>query len=353
MNFENINLDDLYSENIKLRQAKNVFSTVGLAIAILAIVRLITQAFMVRVIYLFFPAIVDLWWTDWLISSIPLYAFALPIFLLVLAKIPSADHNGTYVVKSEDDTRVVADKPKFGIRQWILFAVASIGVMYVGSYIGQAVMGILSVLMNYDYSSVLGEMVDSTPILATVIMACIIAPIGEELLFRKLIIDKTRAYGDLPSILLSASAFALFHMNYYQFFYALFIGIILSYIYTLTGKLRWCIALHAFVNFIGSVAVPQLISGVDLNALAEGNAEVISQNPWSYVLYLAVSFAITLAVIAAIIVIIYYARRLALSRGSKELPKGQTAGAVIRNGGIIFAALVLGALFAMNLLPVA
>ena len=353
MDFENINLDDLYSEDNKLRQAKNVFSTVGLAIAILAIVRLVTQIFMARVIYLFFPAIADLWWADWLLSVVPLYVFALPVFLLVLNRIPTAGHNGTYLVKSADGEPVATDKPKFGIKQWILFAVASVGVMYIGSYIGQAVMNYLSYLMNYDYSSALGDMVDSTPILGTVIMTCIIAPIGEELLFRKLIIDKTRAYGDVPSILLSASAFALFHMNYYQFFYALFVGMIIGYVYTLTGKLRWCIAMHAFVNFIGAVLIPKATSFADLDALAEGNTEVILQNPLPYVLYMLASLIITLIVITSIVIIVFYARKPALSKGGEPLPKGKAMGVVLRNGGIIFAALVLGALFSMNLLPMA
>ena len=352
MDFENIDLDKLNSENIKLQKAKALFSTVGFAIAALALVRLVTQIFMMRVIYLFFPAIADLW-VDWLLSVIPLYVFALPVFLLVLSRIPTSRHDGTYLVKGEDGVPAVADKPKFRIRDWAAFALTSMGVMYIGSYIGEYVMSVLSAVMGYDYSSALGDLVSSTPLWGTVIMTCILAPLGEEIIFRKLLIDKMRPYGDAVAILVSALAFGLFHMNFYQFFYAFFIGIILGYVYTLTGKLGWTVAIHAFVNFIGSIVIPRMVSGVDLDALAEGNTAVISQNPWPYVLYLAAMLIVFLLEILAVVAIILYCRRRpALSRGSEYLGQGRTAGAVLSNGGIVLALVTLGLLFAMNLLPV-
>lgn len=353
MDFEAIDIEKLNAENIRFEKAKRVFTTVGIAIALLAVVRLLTQIFMMRVMYVFFPAILDLWWADTLLSFVPLYIFALPISLLVLSRIDKSEHNGTCLSRGENGEYTLTDKPKFGFKKWLLFAVASLGVLYIGSYIGEYVMAILSAVMGYDYSSALGEMVQSMPVWATVVTTCILAPIGEEILFRKLLIDRMRPFGDVAAILVSAMAFALFHMNFYQFFYALFVGIIIGYVYTLTGKLGWCIGLHAFINFIGSVVVPAMASGVDYDALAEGNTAVISQNPWAYVLYFLASFLITVLSVLSIIMIILHCRRLALSQGSEYLGKGRTAGAVLKSGGIILALVILGLLFAMNLMPVA
>lgn len=52
----------------------------------------------------------------------------------------------------------------------------------------------------------------------------IIGPIFEEILFRKILIDKTIKYGARISIIISALLFGLFHGNVNQFFYAFLMG---------------------------------------------------------------------------------------------------------------------------------
>ena len=52
------------------------------------------------------------------------------------------------------------------------------------------------------------------------IMVSFLAPIFEELVFRKFIIDRTRRHGEFTAIMFSSIAFGLFHCNLYQIFYA-------------------------------------------------------------------------------------------------------------------------------------
>ncbi|MBQ9161748.1 MAG: CPBP family intramembrane metalloprotease [Clostridia bacterium] len=337
-------------------QARRDFSAVGIALALLALVRLAAQTVMMGVIYLFFPAVVDAWWMNWLLSIVPLYVFALPVFMLALHKVRTAPHADTYLVKGrlgEEDT--LLSKPRFGVKELLLFAVASMGVMYIGSYIGETVMTILSAIMGYDYSSALGTMVDATPQWFTLIMTCIIAPFGEELIFRKLLIDKTRRYGDVVAIVVSALSFGLFHMNFYQFFYAVLIGFIVAYAYTLTGKLRWSIAIHSFVNFIGSIVIPAMASKVDFEVINSGDVNAILESimaaPVGYLLY---AFALLLtyaASIAAVVIIILNFKRLALSKGRVQLVSAKLSSVTVNNGGMIFAIIVMALMFALNLLP--
>jgi membrane protease YdiL (CAAX protease family) len=97
------------------------------------------------------------------------------------------------------------------------------------------------------------EMVADTPLYIIILVAVIIGPIVEELIFRKILMDKLGAYGDRVAILVSAIAFGVFHGNLSQMFYATAIGATLAYVYSKTGKLRYPIIIHMVINFLGSV----------------------------------------------------------------------------------------------------
>ena len=88
------------------------------------------------------------------------------------------------------------------------------------------------------------------------VMVAVLAPIFEELVFRKLIIDRTIRYGELMSILFSSLAFGLFHCNLYQIFYAFVLGLILGYVYVRTGNVILTIIMHMCVNASSSVLAP-------------------------------------------------------------------------------------------------
>ncbi|MBO4346656.1 MAG: CPBP family intramembrane metalloprotease [Lachnospiraceae bacterium] len=89
-----------------------------------------------------------------------------------------------------------------------------------------------------------------------VITVGIVAPIFEELIFRKIFIDSTSKYGFAASVLLSALAFGIFHGNFVQFFYATGLGILFGYIYAATGKLRYTIFLHMGYNLYAALIMP-------------------------------------------------------------------------------------------------
>lgn len=88
------------------------------------------------------------------------------------------------------------------------------------------------------------------------LMVAVLAPIFEELVFRKLIIDRTRRYGELTAIMYSSIAFGLFHCNLYQIFYAFAIGVVLGYVYVRTGNVLLTIIIHFIINSTSSVLAP-------------------------------------------------------------------------------------------------
>lgn len=77
----------------------------------------------------------------------------------------------------------------------------------------------------------------------------VVAPIGEELLFRRLMLPGlVKNYGVRNGILWSAFFFALFHLNPWQGISAFLIGIFLAWLYLKSNNIWLCIFLHFFNN---------------------------------------------------------------------------------------------------------
>ena len=83
-------------------------------------------------------------------------------------------------------------------------------------------------------------------------MVALIAPVIEELIFRKLMLDRIRNYGETTAIVFSAFCFGLYHGNLTQFLYAFSVGLFLGYVYCRTGKVLITIVMHALLNAISS-----------------------------------------------------------------------------------------------------
>ncbi|MCR5675102.1 MAG: CPBP family intramembrane metalloprotease [Lachnospiraceae bacterium] len=92
----------------------------------------------------------------------------------------------------------------------------------------------------------------------TILFVVIIAPVAEELFFRKLLIDQLSPLGRAGAVFVSAFTFALFHQNFFQFFYVLFIGALFAQIYIRTEKIRYTILLHMGINLYGGVFLPRV-----------------------------------------------------------------------------------------------
>ena len=121
--------------------------------------------------------------------------------------------------------------------------------MWIGNLIGLTITEILGNLIQSEIANPIVETIDSSSIYTNLLLMVIMAPIFEEIIFRKLLIDRTIKYGKGVSILLSALIFGLFHGNLNQFFYAFLIGGFFAYVYIKTGKIIYTILLHLTVNF--------------------------------------------------------------------------------------------------------
>ncbi len=324
------------------RERKNL-SRLGFAYAVFTLVTfaaaLIIQVIVMAVSREFYESTLFLN----LVTPISLYVFALPVLLILLSKCEGK----------------APEKRKMSFGSFVLFVIAAFGFMYIGALVGNGVMEFLSRAVGYDYSNALNGIVDEDNIWLTAIFTVIVAPIGEEFVFRKLIIDRTHKYGAFVSIGLSGLMFGLMHANFYQFFYCFLLGLLLGYVYYTTGRLYLTVILHAIVNFVGSVLTSFLMPVSDgLGGIDPANTEELMQfimaNIAPMIGLLIFSAFTYISMLCAVIFPIVFRKKL-LSRlhtGEVEIPKSRILPVVILSGGMIFMLAVYLVEFGLNLLPI-
>lgn len=353
-NTENFDYQELYAQ--RLADSRRTYSRLGVAVSVLFLVYFVMSYVFSYVAYYVFPSIYDQWWFTWVCSVVPLYGFGLPAFLLCLRRVDKGAHDPNFV-----SCGYIYEKPKFHLGHFCLFAVVGLGITYIGSYIGQGLMNWLSLLTGYDYQNSLSDAVENSPTWIVFLCTVIIAPIGEEFIFRKLFIDRARRYGDTAAILMSGLLFGLFHGNFFQFFYAFMLGLIMAYMYTYTGKLYWSVGMHMFINLMGSIVMPGLASKINVDELAameptdmEAYYEYISEHATEYALMMLLSGVIFCLMIAAVAIVIcwFCMRKVRLGKGEAPLRKGDSAIAVFCNVGIPLCIFLLCLLMVINLIPI-
>ncbi len=175
-------------------------------------------------------------WLNWLLSFLPLYGVAFPVFITLLQPLPGI--------------KPPRQKVGFG---WLAGTVcAAFALMYAGALAGNGLNWLIGWLRGRPVLSGLEEIVGAAPVWQTVLFACVLAPVGEEITFNCLL-EKTLVFGEKRAALFCALAFGMFHGNLYQFFYAFAVRFVLVQLRLRTGSLGLCIGLHALINLVGGV----------------------------------------------------------------------------------------------------
>ena len=325
---------------IDVAREKSNLSTIGFGYAAFAVVSTAVALIIMLAAQLLVPDFASSYLFLNLLTPISLYLFALPVLLIITSKTEAT----------------TPQKRKMGIGEWLLFLVVGFGFMYIGAFIGNFVMEIISAAMNYDYSNALTGIIDENNIWLTAIFTVIVAPIGEEFVFRKLIIDRTHKYGGLFCVVLSALMFGLMHANLYQFFYCFLLGLILGYIYYSTGKLHLTIIMHAVINFFGSVVTTWLspviegLGEIDMSNM-EAYMEFVMNNLPLLICSLVFSIFIYASMACAVVLPIVFRKRIHFDRGECHLSRKQAISVACGSAGLIVMIAIYLAEFALNLIP--
>ena len=185
----------------------------------------------------------------------------------------------------------------------------------------------------------------------------ILAPLIEEFIFRKTLIDRMRPYGEKLAVVTSAMMFGLFHGNLSQMFYAFSLGLVFGYVYLRTGKLRYTVGLHMLINLFGGVVSVELykwassglgalekLGNLDPSALMEsGSVPDLSAALTPGVIALGLYSAVLMScAVAGLVLLIVRSRRVRFEPVPLELPRDQQFKTVYLNVGmLLFVAICL------------
>ena len=305
---------------LTMKQTQKQFSQIGSSLLLLCGIYLLSSyaaAYLLHVLGL------ENEWLGWAANFVPLYLIAMPTCILSLRRSP----------------KHVPASGALGLKNFFVFLLMSFALMYLGNLVGT---GLSHILTQGTSQNPLETMVQDLNLIKILILV-VIAPLTEEYLFRKQLIDHTVHYGEWIAALLSAVSFSLFHMNLYQMVYAFALGLLWSYVYIRTGRLRYSVCLHMIVNFFGSVAAPTVLKLVDLDALTQisaNDANAMTQMAEvlpGLLVYLGYALLILgLAISGFILLLTYFIKkRFFFRRGEVSLTAGQMLKTVYCNPSMI------------------
>ena len=274
----------------------------------------------------------------YLVNFMPMYLIAFPIYLLLSKPLETTP----------------PEKHKMNVGQFLIAIMMCEGIAICGSLIGTAITTFLTLIFGIETSSsLLTDGVFGEGQLIFCIVAVLFAPAIEEFLFRKVLIDRIRKYGDGTAILLSGILFGLFHGNFTQCFYAAGLGMFFAFIYIRTGKIQYTIGMHMVINFIGSVVSGFVLKDIDLeallNALSDSDISAMIGQIESLIplfIYEAIIYSIA---IAGIVLLIVNRKKFRIAPPMVRLEKGTQAKTAILNIGFWAMIIYCIVLFVMQI----
>lgn len=291
---------------------RQVFSRVGFAYAAYLTISTASQLLAAALLQTFRARMgEDLWFV---VCMLCMYPAAFLVFWLLMRRIPKDP----------------AGRPDMPLRagRFLGIFIICVGVMYAGNLLGQLISQMADRLTGRQSVNAVVELVMGMDTWAVFLAAVAAAPVMEELLFRKLLLDRVSVFGDRTAILLSGVVFGLAHGNFYQFFYAFGLGSIFAWVYLRTRRIRFSILLHVLINFCGSILPMQLLHIMR-------DYPVIGAH-----LLLGQTMLMLAAAICGVILLICQRRDWILLPGSCPIPAGKWFGTVFANKGILVFFLV-------------
>jgi membrane protease YdiL (CAAX protease family) len=267
-------------------------------------------------------------WAIWVLTFVPLYCVGIPAGLLIMRRVPP--HRA-------------ADAP-FGTGRFLSLLPMCLFLMYAGNLVGVLITSLISSFKGSEVSNPLESyaMGDASVVIKVLVMV-ILAPLAEEFIFRRVLIDRMRIYGEKTAVATSALMFGLFHGNLSQFFYAAALGALFGYVYVRTGRLRYSAGLHIGVNALGSVVAPWLLQNAGIDELSALDSSTLLTDPEALsrlvtpglLLFLLYGLLLIVFSILGLVLLCINLRRLTFVPAERELPREGRVATVWCNVGMI------------------
>ena len=310
----------------KVMEAKHTFSRLGWCYVAGTILLNVMHALMIPWVGRVRPEWLQNEDSRLLLSSAVVYVLALPLIYLLARKMPSA----------------VPEKKSIKWWQFLILFLIGYALLFVSNIMGNIVTFIIGAMKGSQVNNSLLEYVTGGSIWMMVALMVIVAPIMEELIFRKVLVDRTIRYGQGVAVALSGLMFGLFHGNLNQFAYAVILGVFFAFIYIKTGDIRITMGLHALMNFMGSVVAGGLLKMIHYQELLSAVEDpdrlvsLVTQYATGWILYGLFFVFIMTVVISGIVLLIVHHRKFRLEPGEVQIPAGQRIQTLLLNPGMLF-----------------
>lgn len=311
-------------EKNEMKDVKKQFSKIGLVLflgtLIIYGIQILSYTIAGKV-----PVIAENGSLSFLVGMLPMYIIAFPVIFLMFKKIP---------------VQISGEKKKMPIHHLLAAFLISYAGTYICNIIGNIIASIVGVIKQSPVENVMLNVTSNINPAVNFFIIVICAPIMEELLFRKSIIDRTAKYGEGISIVFSGLLFGLFHGNLVQFSYAFWIGVFFGFIYIKTKNIVYPVILHMIINFLGSFIGAFIIEVSGLNLInAEASEAELMAVMMDNIVGLAILFLYMICiigfVIAGIIIFLVNKKKFKLTAGEVTIEKGQKIKTIIFNLGVI------------------
>lgn len=321
------------SPAVDLRSARRSFSRLGLGIFLYLLSGALLQGLAMVLAELLFPGWMEHPWGMWIVGYVPLYGIATPIALLLLRRVPA----------------LLPAQKALAPGEVAVIAIICFFMMYAGNLTGILLTSLLQLIPGVTALNPVLDMTGGTALLPRLLVMVVAAPLVEEYIFRKQLIDRMQRYGQKTAVILSALLFGLFHGNFSQFFYAFALGLVFGYVYVKTGRLRYSIGLHMMINLLGGVAAPALLEHLPLSPDGMLDLEKAMQAPGWILLYMFYAFALVGLSIAGLVLLCVNRKKITFSTAERELPRQARFKTACCNLGMLLALLGCCGLMALSL----
>lgn len=285
----------------------SAFSRIGLSFFVLLLVQQVIASTVVIAVGAAAPQLMEAGWFMWVVSYVPLYLIAFPIFLLMMKRVPNTL-----------DVAEMSEKKTVSAGQMLLLIPVCLCIVYIFNLLAVLLSTLVETAFGSGITNPLETVVMGSDAIINLIVVVLIAPVMEEIIFRGILYKKLAAYGSKVFILFSSFIFMLYHVNIYQMGYAFALGVILAALTWYTGSIRSSIILHMAVNFIGGG-----MSSVLLAYFGEGAATV-----WGMIF-------LALAVAGLVILIVWLKKNRGLLKFEQGVIPSPGAKSILLNSGMV------------------
>ncbi len=328
--------------------AKRYFSVLGFSVFALMLSFYLSSIGLSYLLYWLAPALLSDALATQILSMIPLYGIAFPLFFVMIRRLP----------------RGVPSERPLGAGGLVGGFCVCIAMMTVGNTVGQFFISFFEGVTGAAQENPVAIATDGNPWWINLIFVAVLPCILEELFFRKILCDRLLPLGEGYAVVISAVAFGLVHGNFFQFFYAFLVGLIFSVVYVKTGRVWIVVIYHGLINLLGGVLAPLLLQKLsplmEESFLAEmegymaaGDSEGLSALLSPFMLpmvgILVYEGLMLAAVVAGFVYFFRKRKKVRFEAGLLPVPRSCRFSAVLLNVGTAAALTVFAAVFLLSL----